>query len=141
MSDNEGAESPVDAPEAEPEGDGDTAALRREAARYRRTLRDTETERDALRTTVQQYQRTEMERIAANHLAQPSDLFLVSDQAELLAEDGTVDPEKVTAKCSEIVRERPSWAPRTPNYDGGARTSAAAGPSWSQVLKTRGGRS
>ena len=141
MTDEQSPESPVDAPETEPEGDGDTAALRREAARYRRTLREAEAERDSLRTAVQHYQRAEIERIAANHLAQPSDLFLVSDQAELLADDGTPDPEKIGLKCAEIVRERPSWAPRTPNYDGGARTSAAAGPSWSNVLRPDGGRS
>lgn len=70
----------------------------REAAKYRRQLRDVETERDTLRGTLETLQRAEVQRIASADLAQPAALWAAGTQlADLLGEDGTVDPAKVTA--------------------------------------------
>lgn len=76
---------------------GDDQAPNREAAAYRRRLRDTETERDALAGRVEALQRREAERIAGEHLADPTDLWLLDDDLGALLTDGDVDLTKVVA--------------------------------------------
>ena len=54
----------------------DGRILSREAATYRRRLRDTESERDQLREQLDRLQRAEVERLAsANGLAVPADVW------------------------------------------------------------------
>ncbi len=110
----------------------------REAARYRRRLRETESERDALTARVEQYQRAEAERIAAESLAAPADLWLFTDVAAVLNDEGDVDPEKVREIGRTVAAERPGLARVAPSFDGGARTSVDPGKSWSQLI---GGKS
>lgn len=76
----------------------------REAAKWRRQLRETETERDSLRSRVEAMQRAEVERLAGDQLSQPSALWK-SDVAlaDLIGEDGRVDAEKVTAAVDLAV--------------------------------------
>lgn len=68
-----------------------------EAAKWRRQLREAEAERDGLRTRVEAMQRSEVERLAAGRLSKPESLWKAEGVtlADLLGEDGNVDPEKV----------------------------------------------
>ncbi len=75
-----------------------------EAAKWRRQLRETEAERDTLRSRVEAMQRSEVERLAAGRLAKPASLWAAGAQlADLLTEDGDVDPEKVAAALDSAV--------------------------------------
>lgn len=91
----------------------------KEAAKYRRRLRDTETERDTLATRLETMQRAEAERLAAEHLAAGADLWLTGTQvADLLDDDGNLDPTKVATAATTLGTDRPHWR----------RTSTAAAP-------------
>lgn len=130
-------DKPTAAPQAEqPHGDG------REAAKYRRQLREAEAERDTLSGRVAAMQKREVERLAAADLAAPADLWLTGTAlADLLDDNGDVDTAKVTDAIQRVIGERPSWraAPAPPSFDGGVRATAAApGPTYQDVL--RGGK-
>lgn len=89
-----------------------------EAAKYRRRLRDTEAERDALAVKVAAMQTEQVHRIAAEYLSQPGDLFEVGkvELAELLNPDtGEVDPDLVALGVSALLETRPGLGkPRLP---------------------------
>ena len=123
----------------------DPAALERsrEAAGYRTRLRAAEDQLgqrdaalDAMRSEVDRLHRAEAERLA-DTLANPNDLWLVSDLAELRDDAGRLDAEKVKAKVAEVVKERPAWRRKTVGFDGGARTRSAPArsPGLSDLLK------
>lgn len=121
----------------------------REAAGYRRRLRDTEQERDALRTQVETMQRQEVERVAGEHLSVGTDLLSIGGTAlaDVLDESGDVDPDAVRGAAAELARTRPGLrrpasaaAARATIGQGGTHTAPAAGRSggWADAL--RGGR-
>lgn len=84
----------------------------RREARYRRQLRDTEGERDALAAQLDAMRRSEVERIAGAVVAEPSALWAAEVALDdLLGEDGTVDPGKVT-EAAEAARARLGLQPR-----------------------------
>lgn len=121
-------------------GEKPTISPNREAARYRRQLRQTETERDTLRDRLTALQRAEVERLAgtAAKLAAPSAIWADGVQlADLLDGDGQVDPERVTA-AAEQAAERLGLArtPTRPRADPsqGPRGSGVGEPNWSQFL-------
>lgn len=145
---------PAPPPPVEVEHDGDehdgtstadTDRDGREAARYRRRLRDTEAERDRMAATVQSYQRRDVES-AATELAAPGDLWLAGVQLpDLLDEGGQVDQDKVREAVAGILAERPHWrtVPRPVSFDGGPRPAvpAESGEGWSELLgQGRSGR-
>lgn len=101
--------------------DDDHDAGNREAARYRRRLRETEQERDRLTQQVEALQRSEVERAAAAEQIKPAALWSVTELADLLAEDGTVDADKLTAgiKSARDVLGLP--APRRNHVPGEGR--------------------
>lgn len=100
----------------------ETSTPNSEAAKYRRRLREAEAERDALRDTVATMQRADAERIAASSLVTPGDLFAAgTDLADLLDDTGTLDADKVTSRCAELVAERPHWAAKKAPADNVAR--------------------
>lgn len=114
----------------------------REAARYRRQLRQTESERDTLRERLTALQRAEVERLAGTtgaKLAAPSAIWADGVQLDdLLDQDGRVDPERVTA-AAEQAAERLGLARRTPTRprpdpSQGPRGSGIGEPSWSHFL-------
>jgi hypothetical protein len=117
----------------------DSGKLRKEAARYRRSLRDTEAERDSLRDRLTTLQRAEVERIATadDGLARADDLWLSGlDLASLLDDDGNVDAGKVRQTVAKVLDDRPHWRRAAPvAFDGGARQPAPAGVSMQQVLQ------
>ncbi|PPF32277.1 hypothetical protein C5B93_15905 [Rathayibacter sp. AY1A2] len=76
-----------------------------EAAKYRRQLREAEAERDTLRSRVESLQRSDVERIASTKIEKASAVWAAGSQlADLLDEDGNVDPEKVAA-AAESARD------------------------------------
>lgn len=113
-----------------------------EAARYRRRLRETETERDAVAERLAGYQRREAERLAAESLSRPDDLWLAgADVSAVLDDGGMVDTAKVAAVVAAVLDGRPQLArrqPVRPNPQQG--TTGGGGPastSWQQVLSNR----
>lgn len=74
-----------------------------EAARWRRKLRETETERDALAQQLEAVQRQQVEGLLGG--VKPQAVWAVAELSELLAEDGTIDTGKVTAAV-EAAREK-----------------------------------
>lgn len=103
----EAPDGTVEAPEADaPTEDGDDDhGGNREAAKYRRRLRDVEAERDGLLARLETMQRTEAERLAAKHLAKGAALWIgETSLADVLDADGNVDPVKV-ANRAQTVRD------------------------------------
>lgn len=130
---------PAATEEPTPDDDGGDSKLRRESARYRRQLRDTEGERDALRGRVEAMQRTDIERIAGKDLAVASDLWLATSLPDLLDDEGNVDQTKVSEATAKILTDRPGLRRAAPvDFDGGPRSSVPApGPSWGELFKGR----
>lgn len=102
----EGAET-TDAPAGdEPEeGEQDGSKAAREAARYRRRLREAEAQRDALAQQLEALQRQMVERIIQREChGKPAGLWASGvTVADLIGEDGTVDPDKVKAAWENAV--------------------------------------
>lgn len=100
---------------------GDVDQLKREAAKRRATLRsvraelaETVAERDRLRGVVEGRQRERVLELAGEHLADAADLLDQRDApplADLLGEDGEVDPAAVTAAAKALVERKPHLAP------------------------------
>jgi hypothetical protein len=112
----------------------------REAARYRRQLRETEAKATTLATRLEAMQRREVERMAAEHLQTPADLWLTGPElAELLDDQGDIDPAKVSAACGNVVETRPGWKrpDPPPAFDGGARHSPPVPVTMRDVLQGR----
>src|SRR4051794_18971268 len=93
--------TPEPTPSLEPEGaenaPDDVAALRREAASYRRQLRGAEAERDGLRERLDARDRSDVERLAGATMADGRDLFVAGVQLAALRdpESGTLSPDLV----------------------------------------------
>ncbi len=84
-------------PPQEPQDEPDDAQGGKEAAKYRRRLRETEAERDQLRERLDSLQRTEVERIASATVAKPAALWAAGTKLEDVLDDaGNVDQRKVT---------------------------------------------
>lgn len=94
-------------PEQQPENvDTEPETGNREAAKWRRQLRDTEAERDALAQRVEAMQRAEVERLAGttHRIAEPAALWASGvTLPDLLGEDGHVDPDKVKTAAENAI--------------------------------------
>ena len=117
--DNTGGEGVADATPAEPtdtpEAAGDTPdAESRRDTRYRQRLRETEAERDALLQRVEHMQRGEVQRLTADRLADPEDLWRETELADLLDERGNIDTTKVDGRVGALLEEHPHWATPVP---------------------------
>lgn len=108
---DEGASTDTDTPEV-PTGT-DEKQDRRDA-RYRQRLRETEAERDALLQRVEHMQRGEVQRLTADRLADPQDLWRETELADLLDEHGNIDTTKVDSRVGALLGEHPHWATPTP---------------------------
>ena len=119
----------------------DVAALRREAANFRRRLRETESERDGLRERLDARDRADAERIAAQVMGDGRDLWVAGvELAALRDDDGALSPDLVNQAVERTLSDRPHWrrAP-TVSFDGGARTTPPSGPpSFGEALKDAG---
>lgn len=114
-------------------------AANAEAAGRRRQLREVEQERDQLRETVNGMHRAEVERLAADRLHDPSDLWASTDLDALRGEDGNVDAGTVQQAMAELIARKPYLAKpiEFPPFDGGVSQNAipAPGPSIGQAMK------
>lgn len=137
-------------PTATPESPGtettsETDPTAREAVKYRRRLREAESERDALAARLQAAQRREIERLAAESLAQPGDLFDVGgkDVPTFVTADGEIDAAAVTEAVAALLAARPGLHKdarvQWPDSGAGRRghSSPAEGTTWTEVLKRR----
>lgn len=129
-----------DDPTEEPDDGG--ADPGKEAARYRRRLRDTEGERDTLSGRLERMQRREVERLATDRLAVPADVLTYggTDLADLLDDAGDVDPARVQAAVAATLEQRPGLARpvprRMPDFGGGQRGEPIdTGTTWAEALK------
>jgi hypothetical protein len=108
-----------------------------EAARYRVERNEARTERDALAERVAAMQRAEVVRLATGpgNLIDGDDLFRSSDLAELLDDDGNLDPEKVTASVAEMRTAKPHLAaPAFGTGVGVGERNPAKAASWADVI-------
>lgn len=134
----EAASGPDTAETSTEQGDTPPESPNAEAARYRRRLREVETERDTLAARVETFQRREVERLAASHLSRPSDVWLDGAEiAGLLDDQGDVDPLAVQAATVAVLDGRPQLAPkRAADHGGGQRgVIPGVGTSWADVIK------
>lgn len=101
---------------------GPIGAIRREAATYRRRLRDVEAERDTLLTQVQGLQRAEAERVATSRadgfrpLVDAADLWRGTSVGldALVTEEGRIDVARVRDAVAAIGAEHPHWLTPAP---------------------------
>ena len=107
-------EQPTEVEDTEQQQDGGNA----EAAKYRRRLREAEGERDALAGRLENMQRAEAERLAAEHLAKGAGIWTTTALSDVLDDDGNVDPDRV-AQAAQDARENIGLAPAhgTPRPD------------------------
>ena len=138
----EAAQEPQDAPE-QPEEDHtdeepeDDTKGGKEAAKYRRRLRETEAERDTLLEQVDTLRRSVVDSIVTERgdggrMHSPDPFWAGGvELADLLDEDGNVDRERVLAACDDVAkrfgisrRPKPGYVPlEGSNPDPGPRTS------------------
>lgn len=125
--------------------DNDSADSGKEAAKYRRRLRETESERDTLAQRLTTLQRAEAERLAATALSDGGDLWREGTElADLLDGDGNVNPDKVTAAAASVSQAHPHWRKREPSAPPASSVTAngkiGPGPeprSWTDVLRRK----
>ena len=136
---DQGAEGGPDPDEQQPEGgegNDQVAALRREAASYRRKLREAEDAQTKLARALIAEQRRAVETVAAARLESPEDLWLGGVELDdLRGEDGALDAELVQTALDRVLADHPHW--RKPGgFDGGARrTPDRPEPSFGEALK------
>jgi hypothetical protein len=121
MTDNQTKPTPT--PDDTDVAGDDVAALRKEAAKHRTKAREAETERDRLAERLQAAHRTEVARLAGEHLADGSDIFRDGEVEldSLLNDEGDVDAGKVAIVAAEVVeRQPPHWKRRETTASGGA---------------------
>lgn len=100
--------------------------------KFRDRLSQAEAERDALRERVDRMQRGEVERLVANRLADPGDVWRDGAQlADLLDDDGHVDPAKVDTLAAGLLDAHKHWAttsapPRRNPASGGSGLKSGA---------------
>ena len=116
----------------------------KDAKRYRLALREAEGQRDALQATLTDYHRAEAERIAESRLIDSADLWRDGvSVAELLDDDGRVDPDKVGAAVDAVIDAHEHWqrpTPQRPNvhdlHSGSTgRRPEKTGGTWMDALK------
>jgi len=126
MTDNEtpAAEEGVeDAVEAEPAEE----TPNNEAAKYRRKLREAEKQRDTLAAHVEALQRAQVDNLLAATGVKSDAVFAVAELADLLAEDGTVASEKLTAAV-EAAKDKFGITPPKGTHVPGVGNQPAAAP-------------
>lgn len=137
--DPKGAAAPegqADPPEGGKEGN-------KEAAAYRRKLRDAEADRDRLAGQLTTYQRRDAEALVGDKLLSASDLWVAGiELKDLLGDDGNVDKAKVDEAVDKLLTDRPHWAPKRPgvprDMGQGRRGGSVGGDvTWGTVIKGR----
>lgn len=100
-------------PGSAPEGKGSTKepqSANAEAAKYRRQLRDTEVLLETANASLVQYQSDHAERIVADILAVPADIWDIGgglQLAQCLSDDGKVNEDFIRDAAKALAAERP----------------------------------
>lgn len=146
------------------EMEAELRSARQEAAKYRRSLRATEKERDDLRSATQ----TDSERIvaeakaegkrealaeansrllsaeirssAAGKLADPADAVRLLDLDSFIDADGNIDDKAIRAAIDDLVRTKPYLAAgpsSNGSFDGGARGGGGGGNDMNAIIRER----
>lgn len=121
-----------------------TQRANRDAARYRRRLREAEAERDDLREQVVGLQIAEASRIAADKLAVGGDLFEVGGVQinDVLDDNGRVDADLVMQFADDVLAARPGLAKQAGWPDMGQNSKSApiqgSGTRWGDVINPLG---
>jgi len=109
----------------EPQNEPQTPSPNSEAAKYRRERNAAREERDAFRSRLDARDRQDVDQLAADKLADPEDLWMVSSLDKMRAEDGTIDMTMAEAELQRVVTEHPHWAKpepvRLPDFHQGVR--------------------
>lgn len=134
----EAQETPQDTT-AEDQAPDDGSKAGKEAAKYRRQLRETEAERDALAQRVETLQRAEAERIAGETVTRPAALWAAGiELPDLLDADGNVDPhrvrEAVRTAAESLGLARASRTPK-PDPSQGAHGHGAPANQWETAMR------
>lgn len=123
----------------------DVAALRTEAANRRRALRAAEAERDGLLERLDERDREDVQRLVAERLADPGDLWLSTSLDVMRDDKGRIDVSRAEAEVDRVLAEKPHWAKverqPLPSQPQGAREPDPPAPSFGQSVKKalRGG--
>lgn len=125
-------------PEAVPDPDETTAESgNAEAAKYRRKLREAETERDTARQTVDASQRVLVEHLAGIARVRPAALWASGVTLDQLRDDtGNIDPAKVTEAAEAAARNLGLSRTPRPDPSQGGRATVAASP-WETAFTRR----
>jgi hypothetical protein len=85
-------------------------------ARYRVERNEARQALDAAEALLGGYRTREVERLASEHLAQPSDLLSLGEVAltDLITDDGFVNPKAVSEAVSALIEARPGLAKTPP---------------------------
>lgn len=116
----------------------DTSKASRQAAKYRRQLRDTEAERDTLQEQVTTLRRTIAEESLRGVLAKPSALWLTGVEAADFYDDaGNLDTDALAAAAKDAAAENGLQPFRKfgGSVDGGARESTEAPRRFSDMFR------
>lgn len=137
------AGAPVTPPEPAQDDDSgqETPPPSNREARYRTERNEARAQVAELTERVARMQRSEVERQAAG-LHDPADLWTAGvDLAELLNEDGDVDPERVAEAVAALADSKPYMLkpPRGSNFGQGNRTPVdlGSGTTWGSLLRGR----
>lgn len=132
------AENPA---EDTPDETGDQPPNRK--ARYRIRAKEAESARDALAARLDTLQRNEIQRLAADRLTDPADVWRDGAAvADMLDNDGNIDTKKVDTLISGLTTKHPHWiSARSPQL--GSRSGSGAGTqnghrqaSWADALNS-----
>jgi hypothetical protein len=102
----------------DPENGSEAPKGNREA-RFRQERNEAREALSQAEVRIAAMQTREVERLAAEHLAQPGDLFTLSGKAlaDLLDDDGNVDPEAVAEAAADVLASRPGLRPNVRYVD------------------------
>ena len=106
----------------------DGSKLAAEARKWRKQYQQARGENEALAATVTGLQRQIVDNAIAGKVADLDDWWSAVDVADLLADDGTVDPGKIAAQLDNLLAAKPHW---------GKRPAPAAAPASEVTATTR----
>lgn len=121
---------------------GYVSKLRRSEADKRTRLKTTADELAYTQERLERLQRREIEGLAASTMAQPSDLWLTTELADLL-DDGDVSADKVDQAVADLAQSHPHWMKSRPPYRGPLYSGASGRgeyrpASWASALRQGG---
>ena len=115
--------------------EGNPTNPNREAAKYRRKLREAEQviERQAAR--IEAVDREQVEQRAGEFLVDPSDIWTVTSLEKVRDDDGNLDGAKLDGEIRQIIETKPHWVrPRSTPQHAGARETVPQTPSIGAAL-------